>query len=318
MKTHKNEQNIKNNAIANQTENNNSDIGLSLTPPDINFSTEILQEQVDELLQFKENEIEEKSNFLKNFYSKNQDNYPIQHKPTDNISNENFGNTKQPENFVRKMQNVFQFKEDSRKDIPNFLQVWNKNQDKSPIQQKTTTENISNTSENTKQPENFMKQMENSFQTDFSDVNIHKNSRTAENLGALAFTQGNNVHFAPGQFKPDTNQGKELIGHEFAHVVQQRQGKVQPNKQIGKFKINDNSALEKQADEMGKKAANNQVVSKNQLANNSISDVVQMQYLSFENYEKYKGKDDKPNLIDILATHVKLDNCQTLLRVSDS
>jgi len=91
MKTHKNEQNIKNNAIANQTENNNSELGLSLTPPDINFSTEILQDQTDELLQFKEDEIEEKSNFLKEFYSKNQDNYPIQQKTANNISNENFG-----------------------------------------------------------------------------------------------------------------------------------------------------------------------------------------------------------------------------------
>ncbi len=107
----------------------------------------------------------------------------------------------------------------------------------------------------TQEPGNYMTQMQSAFDTDFSDVNIHEDSKTASDLGALAFTQGNNVHFAPGQFKPDTQSGKELIGHELTHVVQQREGKVQTTKQIGKFNINDNSGLEKQADTMGAKAA---------------------------------------------------------------
>ena len=57
--------------------------------------------------------------------------------------------------------------------------------------------------------------------------------------------------------------------------MQQRQGKVQPNKQIGKFKINDNSALEKQADEMGKKAANNQIVNNSYIITRSSNNVIQ-------------------------------------------
>ncbi len=90
---------------------------------------------------------------------------------------------------------------------------------------------------------------------DISNINIKKDSQQATDVGALAFTQGDSVHFAPGQFKPETKKGQELIGHEFAHVVQQREGKVKANKQIGKFPINDNKNLEKQADEQGKKAA---------------------------------------------------------------
>ncbi len=93
------------------------------------------------------------------------------------------------------------------------------------------------------------------FNTNFSNVNIKKDSQQATDVGALALTQGDSVHFAPGQFKPETKKGQELIGHEFAHVVQQREGKVKANKQIGKFPINDNKDLEKQADEQGKKAA---------------------------------------------------------------
>ncbi len=96
--------------------------------------------------------------------------------------------------------------------------------------------------------------MESSFNTNFSNINIKKDSQQATDTDALAFTQGNNVHFAPEQLKPETKKGQELIGHEFAHVVQQREGKVKANKQIDKFPINDNKDLEKQADEQGKKA----------------------------------------------------------------
>ncbi len=124
----------------------------------------------------------------------------------------------------------------------------NNETDQNPIQQKKDDKNSSI-------PKNVMNKMESSFNTDFTNVNIKKDSQQAIDIGALAFTQGNSVHFAPGQFKPETKKGQELIGHEFAHVVQQREGKVKANKQIGKFPINDNKNLEKQADEQGKKAA---------------------------------------------------------------
>ncbi len=104
-------------------------------------------------------------------------------------------------------------------------------------------------------PKNVMNKMESSFNSNFSNINIKKDSQQATDVGALAFTQGDSVHFAPGQFKPETKKGQELIGHEFAHVVQQREGKERANKQIGRFPINDNKDLEKQADEQGKKAA---------------------------------------------------------------
>ncbi len=117
--------------------------------------------------------------------------------------------------------------------------------------------------------------MESSFNTNFSNINIKKDSKQATDVGALAFTQGNNVHFAPGQFKPQTKKGQELIGHEFAHVVQQREGKVKANKQIGKFPINDNKDLEKQADEQGKKAADGVLQKKHNKATLSNNKVIQ-------------------------------------------
>lgn len=43
-------------------------------------------------------------------------------------------------------------------------------------------------------------------------------------LGAKAYAQGNVIHFAPGQFRPDTHQGRMMLGHEIAHIEQQARG----------------------------------------------------------------------------------------------
>jgi hypothetical protein len=88
---------------------------------------------------------------------------------------------------------------------------------------------------------------------DFSDVRIHPNSSKAPEVGALAYTQGNDVHFAPGQFSPNTNSGRHLLGHELAHVVQQRQGRVQATTEVAGMPVNDSAALEREADVWGRK-----------------------------------------------------------------
>ena len=88
-----------------------------------------------------------------------------------------------------------------------------------------------------------------------ADVRLHPDSPAPEQVGALAYTQGTDIHFAPGQFKPDTGAGRQLIGHELAHVVQQRNGLVEPTTEIGGMPVNDNPSLENQADRIGAEAA---------------------------------------------------------------
>jgi hypothetical protein len=104
-------------------------------------------------------------------------------------------------------------------------------------------------------PPAVQRRMEAAFQTDFSDVTINADSSKATELGALAFTRANEVHFAPGQYRPHTMSGQELIGHELAHVVQQREGRVSATRAIGKVAINDQESLERQADRQGRLAA---------------------------------------------------------------
>ena len=102
-------------------------------------------------------------------------------------------------------------------------------------------------------PDQVKNRMENTFGTDFSDVKVHSGSSKAMEVGALAYTQGTDIHFAPGQFKPDTSTGRSLLGHELTHVIQQSEGRVQPTGEVAGMPVNDNPTMEKEADEMGKK-----------------------------------------------------------------
>ncbi len=134
----------------------------------------------------------------------------------------------------------------------------------------------SNGGSNQKMPDEVQAKMENSMGTSFSDVNIHEDSSKAKDMGSLAYAQGNNVHFAPGQYNPTTNKGQQLLGHELAHVVQQRQGRVDESFQIKGVTINNNPALEQEADQAGKKAAEGEKVNLGTAPNNkSTSNVVQ-------------------------------------------
>ncbi len=108
-------------------------------------------------------------------------------------------------------------------------------------------------------PKSVKGKMENSFGTDFSTVQLHTDSSQARDLGALAYTQGENIHFAPGQFDTGSQRGQALLGHELTHVVQQRQGRVQPTVQAKGLAVNDDKGLEREADEWGGRAAISQV-----------------------------------------------------------
>ncbi len=101
----------------------------------------------------------------------------------------------------------------------------------------------------------YRSKMETAFGADFSGITIHRNAPSAKSMNALAYTQGEHIHFAPGQYDPGSKEGQTLLGHELTHVVQQRQGRVQATTQAKGMPINDNPALEKEADDMGEKVA---------------------------------------------------------------
>ncbi|MCO4805372.1 MAG: DUF4157 domain-containing protein [Flavobacteriales bacterium] len=100
---------------------------------------------------------------------------------------------------------------------------------------------------NTGLPDNLKSGMENLTGQSLDDVQVHRNSDQPAQLNAHAYAQGTDIHLGPGQEKH--------LPHELAHVVQQKEGRVQPTKQLkDKVAINDNAALEKEADDLGAQA----------------------------------------------------------------
>ncbi|HEY4049478.1 MAG TPA: DUF4157 domain-containing protein [Acidobacteriaceae bacterium] len=65
------------------------------------------------------------------------------------------------------------------------------------------------------------------FHHDFSHVRVHTSASAAESaraVNALAYTVGHNVAFDTGRYSPQTTNGKRLLAHELAHVIQQSRG----------------------------------------------------------------------------------------------
>ncbi|MCS6940111.1 MAG: DUF4157 domain-containing protein [Roseiflexaceae bacterium] len=76
--------------------------------------------------------------------------------------------------------------------------------------------------------------MEPRFGHDFSQVRIHTDTRAAtiaRSLNALAFTVGNDIAFAPGQYQPGSNAGRTLLAHELTHTIQQTGGVTRVQRQ---------------------------------------------------------------------------------------
>ncbi|UTW67003.1 DUF4157 domain-containing protein [bacterium SCSIO 12643] len=101
------------------------------------------------------------------------------------------------------------------------------------------------------------------------DVKVHYNSSKPAQLNAYAYAQGTDIHVASGQEKH--------LPHEAWHVVQQKQGRVQPTRQMkGKVNINDDAGLEREADMMGAKALQMKYVLNTVQQKNVSGDTVQM------------------------------------------
>lgn len=73
-------------------------------------------------------------------------------------------------------------------------------------------------------PRKSLSEMNSSFGADFSNVRIHTDGESIQmnkELGAQAFTHGNDIFFNSGKYNTDTSGGRQLLAHELTHVVQQ-------------------------------------------------------------------------------------------------
>ena len=74
--------------------------------------------------------------------------------------------------------------------------------------------------------------MERRIGYDFSNVRVHADAaaaRSASDLGARAYTVGNEIVFGAGEYQPGAAGYRRLLAHELTHVVQQ--GGLAPGRQ---------------------------------------------------------------------------------------
>jgi len=97
------------------------------------------------------------------------------------------------------------------------------------------------------------------FGADFGAVRVHADAaaaRSAQALGARAYTIGRDIVFAPGQFQPGTREGQQLLAHELTHTIQQGAASGSAPLRVGAA----DGPAEHEADRAGRAAVENRAM----------------------------------------------------------
>ncbi|WP_292388405.1 DUF4157 domain-containing protein [Methanosarcina sp. UBA5] len=162
---------------------------------------------------------------------------------------------------------------------------------------------------NTGMPDNLKASVESLSGIDMSDVRVHYNSSKPAEVGALAYTQGTNIHVAPGQ--------ERHLPHEAWHVVQQKQERVKPTMQLKDVAVNDDKELEHDADLMGGLIASNHPIPSN-IINNGTGIKYQSNYNNKLRQYKLAYSDDHGQVALISKVPILKNNMATIWSVAQA
>jgi hypothetical protein len=132
---------------------------------------------------------------------------------------------------------------------------------------------------------------------DMSGVRVHTSPEAhdlSHQLGAKAFTTGQDVFFREGAYDPASTAGRELIAHELTHVVQQGTGQVQGG---SKMTVNaPGDAHEQQADASARATATTGVQRQEELPEEEVvqgqeEEEVQLQPIEEEEEELVQAQE---------------------------
>lgn len=173
---------------------------------------------------------------------------------------------------------------------------------------------------NTGMPDNLKAGIESLSGFSMDDVRVHYNSSKPATVQALAYTQGTDIHVAPGQEKH--------LPHEAWHVAQQMAGRVSPTTNINGMPVNDNAALEHEADVMGEKAVGQRYWIRETIDDSSIKNNAIQSYLILKKQKLYanaiqrvtiniNGNDEFKKKIEGAITELENTKAPYYLRIKD-
>lgn len=190
------------------------------------------------------------------------------------------------------------FKEQGKMQEDTMEENHEKLEDQGPLQMKKNDaiQSAEMPENKTGMPDNLKAGVENLSGLDMSDVRVHYNSDKPAKVGALAYTQGAEIHVGPGQEKH--------LAHEAWHVVQQKQGRVNPTMQLKGIAVNNDRGLEYEADIMGKKSIQSKQVKRynSELVNKVNFDRLIQRNVSIK--EPYREYDDLEKLLKIIISSI--------------
>ena len=153
-------------------------------------------------------------------------------------------------------------------------------------------------------------QMESGFGHDLSGVNIHNDSRSAKmnkELGAKAFTNGADIYFNEGQYRPETKEGKQLLAHELTHTLQQGAVDSPLSSEATESPISPSSKSSKESSKATKKAAKAEAKALKKAAKSEKKDAKKAGKEGEEKKEEKKQLNPKedPNFIAVTGNIAK-------------
>ena len=180
---------------------------------------------------------------------------------------------------------------------PNVSSVLDSSAQSESLQRKADmTNNVAQRAEakrpnNTGMPDNLKSGIESLSGFSMDNVRVHYNSSKPATVQALAYTQGTDIHVAPGQEK--------CLPHEAWHVAQQMAGRVSPTTSINGMLVNDNAALEHEADVMGEKAVQCKTEKKDNslMCKNELSSLPPVQMIREEKFMQNPEKFMRENIV---------------------
>jgi hypothetical protein len=141
--------------------------------------------------------------------------------------------------------------------------------------------------------------MESSFGQSFADVRVHTDeraSRSAESVGANAYTVGSDIVFKSGQFDAASTTGQRTLAHELTHVLQQRSGPVDGSDAPGGIRLSNPSDRFEQAaeDTAGNVVANRSVAGASTSASSTDAAAAQRELDEAASLQRTVQRQDEP------------------------
>src|SRR6266851_830719 len=124
-----------------------------------------------------------------------------------------------------------------------------------------SVQNLVGSNENTQTPpgssiDSVKTLVESPAARDRAGIRLHTDdsaAKSADSLGAAAYTRGRDIYFGAGKYAPVTSEGKELLAHELSHALRNEPGEQSTRSLATSDVVSADDRSEREADSIGRR-----------------------------------------------------------------